>query len=135
MKKEATLKRLEDAIADATNQIKYDVKYRLKMQDGEDQWFRANAEVTRRLGSTARRIVGIFMNIDQEEKAAMRAEELIQDNVAKNQLIDGMVELVSRFAVCNLEENWYKLRTMRRIVPVRRRQNSLRICHMISGHR
>ncbi len=110
--KAATLKRLKEAIGDITNQIKYDVKYRLRMQDGEYQWFRANAEVTRRLDGTARRIVGIFMNIDQEEKAAMRAEELIQDNVAKNQLIDGMVKLVSRFAVCNLEENWYKFFSM-----------------------
>ena len=106
--KDATLKRLKAAIADTSNQTKYDVKYRLKMKDGEYQWFLANAEVTRRLDGTARRMVGVFMNIDRGERTAMQAERLIQDNEAQNQLIEGMVKLVSRFAVCNLEEDWYK---------------------------
>lgn len=41
MDRERTLKLLTDAIADTTGKIKYDIDYRLKMQDGTYQWFHA----------------------------------------------------------------------------------------------
>ena len=66
--KERTLKKLSDALADRTNQTKYDVEYRLMTKDGKYHWFRESAEVTRRLDGTARHMVGIFVNIDEEKK-------------------------------------------------------------------
>ncbi len=68
--REKTLKQLYDAIADKTNTRKYDVEYRMKMVDGTYQWFRANAEIIRRMDGTARRITGLFINIDREKKIA-----------------------------------------------------------------
>ena len=63
---------LLETIADKTNTTKYNVEYRLKMQDGQYQWFRASAEVIRRLDGSANRIAGIISNIDAEKEAGCR---------------------------------------------------------------
>lgn len=63
-----TLKTLRDAIQDRTNRKKYDVDYRIKMRDGSYQWCRAAAEIIRRKDGSARRIAGIFFNVDKEKR-------------------------------------------------------------------
>ena len=65
---------LLETIADKTNSTKYNVEYRLKMQDGQYQWFRASAEVIRRLDGSANRIAGIISNIDEEKRCRMQAQ-------------------------------------------------------------
>ena len=65
---------LLETIADKTNTTKYNVEYRLKMQDGQCQWFRASAEVIRRLDGSANRIAGIISNIDAEKRSRMQAQ-------------------------------------------------------------
>ena len=65
---------LLETIADKTNTTKYNVEYRLKMQDGQYQWFRASAEVIRRLDGSANRIAGIISNIDAEKRNRMQAQ-------------------------------------------------------------
>lgn len=65
---------LLETIADKTNTTKYNVEYRLKMQDGQYQWFRASAEVIRRLDGSANRIAGIISNIDAEKRSWMQAQ-------------------------------------------------------------
>ena len=65
---------LLETIADKTNQTKYNVEYRLKMQDGQYQWFRASAEVIRRLDGSTNRIAGIISNIDAEKRSRMQAQ-------------------------------------------------------------
>ena len=61
-------------IADKTNTTKYNVEYRLKMQDGQYHWFRASAEVIRRLDGSANRIAGIISNVDAEKRSRMQAQ-------------------------------------------------------------
>ena len=58
---------LLETIADKSNATKYNVEYRLKMKNGQYQWFRASAEVIRRLDGSANRIAGIISNIDEEK--------------------------------------------------------------------
>lgn len=65
---------LLETIADKTNTTNYNVEYRLKMQDGQYQWFRASAEVIRRLDGSANRIAGIISNIDAEKRSRMQAQ-------------------------------------------------------------
>ena len=65
---------LLETIADKTNTTKYNVEYRLKMQDGQYQWFRASAEVIRRLDGSTNRIAGIISNIDAEKRSRMQAQ-------------------------------------------------------------
>ena len=74
--KERVMNQLYSAIADKTNQIKYNVEYRLRMKDNRYQWFRASAEVIRRVDGTANRIAGIFVNIDTEKKRIMQEQKL-----------------------------------------------------------
>lgn len=65
---------LLETIADKTNATKYNVEYRLKIQDGQYHWFRASAEVIRRLDGSANRIAGIISNIDVEKRSRMQAQ-------------------------------------------------------------
>ena len=65
---------LLETIADKTNATKYNVEYRLKMRDGQYHWFRASAEVIRRLDGSANRIAGIISNIDAEKRSRMQAQ-------------------------------------------------------------
>ena len=73
--KERVMAQLHAAIADKTNQVKYQVEYRMRMKDNQYQWFRTSAEVVRRLDGSASRIAGIFINIDAEKKEAMQAQK------------------------------------------------------------
>ena len=66
---------LHAAAADETGTVKYDVEYRMKMPDGSYQWFRDSAEASRRLNGTARRMVGIFVNVDKRKRAEAVAEQ------------------------------------------------------------
>ena len=59
---------LHDCICDTSNQTKYHVNYRMKMRDGRYQWFRAIGEVIRRQDGSARRIAGVFLNIEKEKQ-------------------------------------------------------------------
>ncbi len=59
-----------DAFRDCTDETKYDVEYRMRLADGSYQWFRDKGEVSRCADGTAFHMVGIFVNIDKEKKAA-----------------------------------------------------------------
>ena len=72
--KDRVLKLLQDTIADKTNHTKYKVEYRLKTKAGRYLWFRASAEVIRRLDGSAKRIAGILSNIDAEKRSRMQAQ-------------------------------------------------------------
>lgn len=72
--KDRVLQLLQKTIADKTNETKYTVEYRLRLPDGSYQWFRATAEVIRRLDGSASRIAGIITNIDAEKRSLMQAQ-------------------------------------------------------------
>ncbi len=72
--RERVLKQLYATIDDKTNQTKYSTEYRLRLRDGQYQWFRSSGEVTRRLDGSVHRIAGIFSNIDAEKKGIMQAQ-------------------------------------------------------------
>lgn len=71
--KDRVLQLLQKTIADKTNETKYNVEYRLRLPDGSYQWFRATAEVIRRMDGSASRIAGIITNIDAEKRSLMQA--------------------------------------------------------------
>ena len=72
--KDRVMTLLLETVADKTNTTKFSVEYRLKLQNGPYQWFRASAEVIRRLDSTASRITGIIYNIEEEKQSRMQAQ-------------------------------------------------------------
>lgn len=61
-----TLGQMKEALADRTNTKKYSVEYRMRMKNGEYQWFRNIADITRTLDGTAYHMAGIFVNIEEE---------------------------------------------------------------------
>lgn len=72
--KDRVLQLLQKTIADKTNETKYNVEYRLRLPGGSYQWFRATAEVIRRMDGSASRIAGIITNIDAEKRSLMQAQ-------------------------------------------------------------
>ena len=72
--KDRVMTLLLKTVADKTNTTKFSVEYRLKLQYGPYQWFRASAEVIRRLDGTASRITGIIYNIEEEKQSRMQAQ-------------------------------------------------------------
>lgn len=71
--KDRVMTLLFETAADKTNTTKFSVEYRLRLKNGQYQWFRASAEVIRRLDGTASRIAGIICNIEEEKQSRMPA--------------------------------------------------------------
>ena len=88
-------------IAGRTDCDRYDVEYRMMLKNGEYQWFRTNAHVIRRMDGTVDSLVGVIINTDQKNK-------IMRENNAMDQMIQGVVRLVERFAVCDLECDRYE---------------------------
>lgn len=88
-------------IAGSTDCDRYDVEYRMMLKNGEYQWFRTNAHVIRRMDGTVDSLVGVIINTDQKNK-------MMRENNAMDQMIQGVVRLVERFAVCDLECDRYE---------------------------
>ena len=99
--RERILARLKDTLGDKTNATKYHVEYRLRTKEGTYHWYRAVAEVTRRRDGSARRIAGIFLNIDKEKEAS-----------AMEHILHSMTHVVDHFAVCDLENDRYEYHTI-----------------------
>ena len=74
--KERVMNLLQRTMKDKTNKTKYNIEYRLKTNDGQYHWFRASAEVIRRLDGSANRIAGILSNVDAEKRSLMQAQKL-----------------------------------------------------------
>ena len=72
--KDRVMTLLFETAADKTNTTKFSVEYRLRLKNGQYQWFRASAEVIRRLDGTASRITGIIYNIEEEKQSRMQAQ-------------------------------------------------------------
>ena len=72
--KDRVMTLLFETAADKTNTTKFSVEYRLRLKNGQYQWFRVSAEVIRRLDGTASRITGIIYNIEKEKQSRMQAQ-------------------------------------------------------------
>ena len=72
--KDRVMTLLFETAADKTNTTKFSVEYRLRLKNGQYQWFRASAEVIRRLDGTASRIAGSICNIEEEKQSRMQAQ-------------------------------------------------------------
>ena len=75
--KESIMVQLQAAIRDKTNQIKYQVEYRMRMKDNQYQWFRASAEVIRRLDGSASRMPGFLVTLMRRKKKSCRHKNLL----------------------------------------------------------
>ncbi len=86
----------------------YDFEYRLKLKNGTYQWFRINAEVTRRINGTINQMVGVCINIDKRKQEEETSHRMYHDNEMLEQLVNGMVRIVSRFSICDIMNNKFE---------------------------
>ena len=68
--KKLTLEAARKCWADVTGATVYDVEYLLQDKEGEYRWFRASGQVERNPDGTPIRIVGMFIDIDDQRKAS-----------------------------------------------------------------
>lgn len=59
---------LKEVTADISDNKKYNIEYRMKMSDGSYQWFSTNAETIRRRDGSPLRMVGTFVNIEEQRE-------------------------------------------------------------------
>lgn len=90
--KEKTLNRLKDAIADKTNNTKYDVEYRLKMLDGTYQWFRAKFTKTN--------LCEYYVNLKENVFDSMKNETSMMSIFEKNNTWDELISDYIENYVC-----------------------------------
>lgn len=110
---DVVLGRLAAAIWGRKDQPQFSVQCRLKRKDGSWGWFRMTAEITRSPDGAASHIAGVLIDIDGEVQAAAQLSDAVYrqealtngDNV--EHLIQKMSTMVSRFAVCDLENDQY----------------------------
>ena len=70
-----TVSKLHSSLCDRSNKTKYHVEYRLRTRDGNYHWFRAIGEVIRRGDGSARRIAGVFINVDKEKQVMQQLKK------------------------------------------------------------
>lgn len=103
--KERVLQCLFDAANDKTNETKYIVEYRMMNKSGEYRWYKASAEINRRMDGSPSHMVGIFVDIDKEHKTR-------EENHAMEELLQGIIHLVKQFAVLDFESEQYILHNL-----------------------
>ena len=69
--REMVISMLQEAAADIHDCKKYNAEYRMRKIDGSYQWFRTSAETIRRRDGSPLRMVGTFINIEEQ-----RSQEL-----------------------------------------------------------
>lgn len=72
--KQRVTQALELALQDKTDKNKYDVEYRMYVKNKGYQWFKDSGKVNRRLDGTSRRMVGIFINIEDKKQAQKKQQ-------------------------------------------------------------
>lgn len=111
--RDTVLGRLMTAIWDRNDQLQFGAQCRLRRKEGSWGWFRIAAEVSRRPDGTASGITGVLIDIDGEVRAGEQmpggacCQGVLADDDNVEHLIQKMSTLVSRFAVCDLENDQY----------------------------
>lgn len=111
--RDAVLGRLMTAIWDRNDRLQFGAQCRLKRKEGSWGWFRIAAEISRRPDGTAGGITGVLIDIDGEVRSGEQVpggtdcQGALTDGDDVEHLIQKMLTLVNRVAVCDLENDRY----------------------------
>jgi len=95
--KERTLNAFARHMTDRSGRTPYDVKYHLKLKNGDYGYFRATGDTVRDRNGVPLRVAGLLLDLSHEEKAAELDRELVEQIKKDSELVNSIAKLVSDF--------------------------------------
>ena len=85
-----------------------DITYRARLHNKGYVWLRSVGAASRREDGSASKVAGITLNVDEQHRQELFAQELLRQKSANEKLLSAIVRLVERYAVCDLENDTYE---------------------------
>ena len=96
--KDATLNAFARHLTDLTGKIPYDVKYRLKLKNGDYGFFRATGDVVRDREGKPVRVAGLLLDIADEKRAEELDRQLVEKIKQDSELVSTIAKVVNNFS-------------------------------------
>ena len=95
--KEQTLNAFATHMLDSSGRTPYDVKYRLKLKNGEYGFFRATGDTVRDRNGTPLRVAGLLLDLAEEKRVEELDRRLMEKIKHDTEIIGNITKLVSDF--------------------------------------
>ena len=95
--KERTLSAFAKHMTDRSGRTPYDVKYQLKLKNGDYGYFRATGDTVRDSRGIPLRVAGLLLDLSQEKKAEEIDRQLLEQIKKDSELVNNIARLVSNF--------------------------------------
>ncbi|MCL2556946.1 MAG: methyl-accepting chemotaxis protein [Treponema sp.] len=95
--KEATLNAFASHMTDYTGRTPYDVKYRLKLKNGDYGYFRATGDTLRDSTGMPLRVAGLLIDLAEEKRIEELDRQLMEKVKHDTEIIGNITALVSKF--------------------------------------
>jgi PAS domain-containing protein len=95
--KERTLNAFAKHMTDRSGRTPYDVKYQLKLKNGEYGYFRATGDTVRDSNGVPLRVAGLLLDLSQEKKAEELDRQLVEQIKQDAELVNSITKLVADF--------------------------------------
>ena len=96
------------SLTDLRHDFHFDHTYRAHVRGNGYVWFRSVGNANRRRDGSVSHAVGVFFNVDEAHRQEELAHKLKRETEAKSQMIEGMVHLVERYVLCDIEHDTYE---------------------------
>jgi len=95
--KERTLNAFAKHMTDRSGRTPYDVKYQLKLKNGEYGYFRATGDTVRDSKGVPLRVAGLLLDLSHEKKAEELDRQLVEQIKQDAELVNSITKLVADF--------------------------------------
>ena len=95
--KDRTINAFAAHLTDFTGKIPYDVKYRLKLKNGDYGFFRATGDVIRDKEGRPLRVAGLLLDLSEEKKAEELDKQFMEKVRNDTELMSNVTKLVNEF--------------------------------------
>jgi len=95
--KERTLSAFARHMTDRSGKTPYDVKYQLKLKNGDYGYFRATGDTVRDSKGVPLRVAGLLLDLSHEKKAEELDKQLVEQIKQDAELVNSIAKLVSNF--------------------------------------
>ncbi len=98
--------KIEEAVSSA-GKLNVDATYRMRAASGEYLWLRTVGSTSSYAKGGAGKISGITLNVDERQRQNQLNQELLREKTMQEELLNGLLRLVDRYAVCDLAQDSY----------------------------
>ena len=95
--KDRTINAFAAHLTDTTGRIPYDVKYRLKLKNGEYGFFRATGDVVRNKEGKPVRVAGLLLDLAEEKRLEELDREFVEKVKKDTEIITNVTNLIKDF--------------------------------------